>query len=148
VLANLLLDGIYPENLKRPITAEEGVVIYNRKPVQPKAGRVMLDGMPLPGALVTFYLTDPNDAKKATRTGDGFAAADGTFALSTYTAFDGVPAGSYKVTVVQREPFFEPTGKLGPNRLPAAYASPGTTPLVATVRSGTNEFVFQLASKQ
>ena len=145
VIANLLLDGIYPENLKPPITAEEGVVVYNRKPVQPVAGTVLLDGVPVPGALVTFYLVDPADRTKATRSGDGYAEADGTFRMTTYTAFDGVPAGSYKVTVVRREPFFEPSGKLGKNRLPARYASPQTTDLTATVKTGPNELMFNLS---
>src|SRR5271154_2855050 len=32
VIANVMLDGILPENLKRPISDEEGVAVYNRKP--------------------------------------------------------------------------------------------------------------------
>jgi hypothetical protein len=48
------------------------------------------------------------------------------------------------VTVVLREPFFEPTGKLGPNRLPERYATAAATELTAKVKSGANRFTFEL----
>src|SRR3712207_5735814 len=38
VLANLLLDGVLPEDLRAPVTAEEGRPIYNRKPTEPVRG--------------------------------------------------------------------------------------------------------------
>ena len=50
VLANILLDGILPEDLNKPITAEEGVPVYNRKPTYPVHGLVMCEGCPLAGA--------------------------------------------------------------------------------------------------
>jgi hypothetical protein len=144
VVANVMLDGILPENLKRTITDEEGVIVYNRKPTHPVAGKVLLDGVPLPGAQVAFHLIDAKDPKKSSRVADGFAEADGTFALSTYKAFDGVPEGDYKVTVVWREPFFELDGKLGANRLPAKYATPAASALTAKVKSGTNSVTIEL----
>jgi hypothetical protein len=144
VVANLMLDGILPENLKRPITDEEGVIVYNRKPTHPVTGKVLLDGAPLPGANVVFFLIDPKDAKKTTRAGDGYAEADGTFQLSTYKAFDGAPEGDYRVTVVLRDPFFEPSGKLGANRLPERYATAAVTELTAKVKAGANNFTFEL----
>src|SRR5206468_3005812 len=39
IIANILLDGIYPENLRKPATDDElGVPIYNRKPAHPVHG--------------------------------------------------------------------------------------------------------------
>jgi hypothetical protein len=144
VIANVMLDGILPENLKRPITDEEGVIVYNRKPTHPVAGKVIFDGSPVPRAYVTFFTIDHKDAKKTTRIGDAFTEADGSFQMSTYKAFDGVPEGEYKVTIVLRDPFFEPSGKLGENRLPAKYATPAATELTAKVKTGTNNFTFEL----
>jgi hypothetical protein len=77
---------------------------------------------------------------------------DGKFALSTYLADDGVPAGDYSVTVA-----VSPAGSDLENsdgqpekarRLAAApartYRDPSTTPLKAVVRPGENHFQFEL----
>lgn len=143
-IANLMLDGILPENLQRPITDEEGVIVHNRKPTHPVAGKVLLDGTPLPRAYVTFFLVDPKDAKKPKHVTDAITEADGTFALGTYKGFDGAPEGDYKVTVVLRDPFFEANGKMGANRLPEKYATATGTELTAKVKAGANHFTFEL----
>jgi hypothetical protein len=144
MLANVMLDGIYPEDLKRTVTDEEPHPIYNRKPVQPVRGKVTLDGVPLPKAYITFFLIGA-DGKSFARSSDAFAEGDGSFAMSSYQAFDGVPAGNYSVTVVLREPFFEPSGKLGVNRLPARYADPRTSALRVEVKTGSNEVMLSLS---
>jgi len=144
VIANIMLDGILPEDLKKPISDEEGVIVYNRKPTHPVTGKVIFDGSPVNRAYVTFHTVDPKDPKKSSRLGDAFTEADGTFQMSTYTAFDGAPAGEYKVTIVLRDPFFEPSGKLGANRLPEKYASAATTDLTATVKTVNNSLTFEL----
>jgi hypothetical protein len=82
--------------------------------------------------------------QRFSRAGDAMAEADGTFALSTYTANDGAPAGEYAVTVVWWKPLVDANGKPGPNLLPERYARPETTPLRATVKAGTNEVVLEL----
>ena len=135
VIANLMLDGIYPENLKKTITVEEGVIVYNRKPVHPVRGAVMFDGTPAASAQIIFWRPDPADkeGKKATRVSDALVEADGSYAVSTYVANDGLPEGEYKVTVTLREPALEPSGKLGPNRLPEKYATYMKTDLLANV---------------
>src|SRR5207244_11256368 len=143
-LANVMLDGIYPEDLKRTVTEEEGNPIYNRKPVQPVRGKVALDGSPIANATVVFHLASA-DGKTFTRTADALAEGDGSFVMSSYKAFDGVPVGTYAVTVVLREPFFEPSGKMGANRLPAVYADPKTTTLRVEVKTGPNEVTLNLA---
>jgi hypothetical protein len=147
VIANVMLDGILPEDLKRPISDEEGVTVYNRKPTNAVTATVTLDGAPLVGAYVTFFAIDPKDAKKTARIADGFTAADGTITPSTYTAFDGLPEGDYKVTFVLRQPFFEPSGKLGVNRLPERYATTGASEVTAKVKSGKNTLTFDLAGR-
>jgi len=147
VIANIMLDGILPENLKKPVTDEEGAITYNRKPVHPVRGRVTWDGAPAVGAMVAYWLPDAKDkdGKKANRVSDAWVEADGTYAMSAYAAFDGLPEGEYKVTVELRQPFFELDGKLGKNLLPEKYASHLTSELSAKVKTGKNEFDFQLS---
>jgi serine/threonine-protein phosphatase CPPED1 len=143
VLANLMLDGIYPEDLKKAVTDEEGVPLYNRKPVHAVRGKVHFEGTPTPDARVVFYFVDAAN-KKLIRAGDALVEADGSFTLSTYTANDGAPVGEYVVTVTWPEPAFDAQGRPGPNRLPGRYAGTETSPLRVQVRSGTNEFTFNL----
>jgi hypothetical protein len=143
VIGNILLDGIYSESLQRTITDEEGAIVYGRKPVHPVRGKVMFDGAPAANAQIYFWLADA-DGKKATRISEALADADGSYAMSTYTAFDGLPAGDFKVTVTLREPYRDASGRPGPNRLPAKYADPATSELSATVASGNNEINFSL----
>jgi hypothetical protein len=144
VIANVMLEGIYPEDLKRSVSDEVGQPVYNRKPVQTVRGRVLLDGSPVPDAYVTFQVASA-DGKTFSRTADAFATVDGGFAMTTYNAFDGVPTGTYVATVVLRQPFFEPSGKLGANRLPAVYGDPKTSPLRVEVKSGVNELTLSLS---
>jgi predicted phosphodiesterase len=148
VIANLLLDGILPEDLKRPITEEEGIPVYNRKPPVLVRGKALIDGSPAAGATVTFHALDakdPKDLKKTVRTSDAIVEADGTFELSTYKAYDGAPAGEYAVTVTLSEPAFDSaTGRAGPNRYPAKYATPAVTNLRVNVGPGPTELTLEL----
>jgi hypothetical protein len=143
VLANILLDGVYDADFKKPLSDEEGVATTNRKPVHPVQGKVFFEGTPTPNAVVTFYLLD-KDSKRFARAADGMVEADGSFTLSAYVANDGAPAGDYAVTVVWWSPMVDPEGKAGPNLLPGRYAKPETTPLKATIKAGSNEVVLEL----
>jgi hypothetical protein len=143
VIANILLDGVYGADMKKPASDEESLPIMNRRPVYPVRGTVLFEGSPAPNAVVTFHLTNP-DTKRFTRAGDAMAEADGAFALSTYVANDGGPAGEYAVTVVWWNPLVDAEGKPGPNLLPERYAKPETTPLKAVVKPGPNEVVLEL----
>ena len=67
--------------------------------------------------------------------------------MSTYVLNDGLEAGEYKVTVTLRKPA-DLSGKVGPNLLPARYATHQESELRATVKSGPNEFNFDLLSKK
>src|SRR5262249_16238867 len=69
VMANVLLEGIYTEDLRRPVTDETGVPAGERKPVYPVKGTVVLDGCAVPGAMVVFY--QPGPGKRPMHVGDG-----------------------------------------------------------------------------
>jgi hypothetical protein len=143
VIANVLLDGIYTEDMKKPLTEELGVSEANRKPVQPVQGVVLQDGCPVPNVQVTFYLVNP-DTKKLTRTADSLTEGDGSFALSTYRAGDGAPAGEYVVCIDPRPIYFSDPPRFTPAPVPAKYLSAETSPLKCVVKTGTNRFVFEL----
>ncbi|HVK16105.1 MAG TPA: metallophosphoesterase [Fimbriiglobus sp.] len=138
LIANIMLEGVYPENLQIPDTDEKAVERRN-KPEQTQAfrGRVTLDGMPAAGATVRFYRVEADAPNRPRYVADGLTQEDGTFQLSTHKAFDGIPAGEYRVTVVQ-------TGKYATNqtrdanKLPEKYSEARTTPLRVTVKTGDN----------
>jgi Calcineurin-like phosphoesterase len=142
VLANVMLDGIYPENLAVPETDEQ-VVQLNRRPCHPVKGSVHVDGVPAANATVIFYLEEPAP-KKPTRAGDAFVESDGSFVLSTYTAGDGAPAGKYIVTVVPDGGYGKSSKPPAGLEIPGKYGKLDLTPLRAEVKSGTNEFALEL----
>lgn len=142
LLANIMLEGILPENLHLQETVEP-VVQLNRKPCHPVKGSVYFEGVPASDAVIVFHLED-SATKKLTRAGDAFVESDGSFVLSTYAAGDGAPVGDY-IVVVQSEGGYGRKAKLpGEMELPAAYTKPSTSPLRATVKSGSNVFQFDL----
>jgi hypothetical protein len=78
------------------------------------------------------------------RISDALTEADGSFVLSTYNANDGVPAGSYVVTVAKRDAPFDVT-KSTPNRLPERYAGVTQSPLRLEVKNEPAEVMLRLA---
>jgi serine/threonine-protein phosphatase CPPED1 len=141
VMANILLDGIYTEDLRRPVTDETGIIEADRRPTYPVRGTVLLDGCPVPSAMVVFYHV--GSGKKLTRAGDGLTEADGSFVMSTYTAFDGAAAGEYVVTVTRYQP---PVGPSKTPALPALYTMSNTSPLKARIEKAENRLTFELKS--
>lgn len=139
VLANVLIDGILPENLEKIPTNEP--VATKRKPTFPVHGQAFFEGSPIPGAQVLFEGID-KDGKGAKAV--GIVAADGSFKLSTYTAHDGAPEGKYNVTVTWKQPHYDVLSKTGPNLLPARYAKAESSGLTATVKSGPSDVVLEL----
>jgi predicted MPP superfamily phosphohydrolase len=97
VIANVMLNSIYPDDLKEPESNEEGLLI-KKLPTHPVRITVYHDGVPLAGAFVS--LSPQGLLGKLVRGGqaDGITAGDGSFVPSSYGAFDGVPAGKYLVT--------------------------------------------------
>jgi hypothetical protein len=144
VLANLMADGVFAEDMKLPESAELGVR-RTLKPTFPARGQVFLDGQPLAGAVVIFHPADPTIIRPVRA--DGLTAADGSFTLSTYTANDGCPAGAYKVTVASRPPDLVEPGKAAVNRVPEVYSKTTTTDLRFEVTENMNEFRLELKSR-
>jgi hypothetical protein len=133
IVANILLDGILREDLSTFASEEEGVKEYYRRPTHPVRAKVYFDGKPASGAYVALRGTGKEPRQPYA---DGFVEADGSLKLSTYSAFDGLPAGEYSVIVVMRKPFFLPGGQLGPNTYPEKYGDAKTSGLTFTVKPG------------
>ena len=65
---------------------------------------------------------------------------DGTFTATTYDAGDGVPAGTYIVTLQWRKATKSGNEFLpGPNLLPARYGRPDTSDIVVRIAEGRND---------
>jgi hypothetical protein len=145
LIANVMLDGILPEDLALPETDEPGT---KRKllPTFPAVGRVTLDGQPLAGATVTLHKLNAA-TEKYTNVCDGLTDVNGTFKLSTYGRFDGCPAGEYVVTVVRTGRGYSDGETKEKSTIPEKYATPGKSMLKAAVRQGTNELNLDLTSK-
>ncbi len=141
VVANILLDSVLPDDLRVPDSSEKGVRRTMLKTL-PVRGVVYLDGSPLAGAQVNF--SRPAGKKRPAVSANALTEGDGSFVPTTYRAFDGLPAGKYAVTVVQRRPLTTPDGLPGPNRLPARYASAKTSGLTVEVKEGMAEIKLDL----
>ena len=141
IIANLMLDGILPEDLRLPETTEP-VTVLERKPTHPVRGYVYLEGAPASGATVSFYLRSTTGKKGFAFAGDAIVEGDGSFAMNTYGLGDGSPVGEYAVTVAY-------DGRYGPvgdkkGWIPEAYGKADTSPLAVTVKSGKNDVVLEL----
>lgn len=106
----------------------------------PVRGKVLCDGKPTDGALITLRALDASQPIKELPTAR--VKADGTFSIGTYTAEDGAPPGEYKVSIFWMPPDFEAqairTGKY-PNRLPDVYGDAKASPLKIQVQEAPND---------
>lgn len=64
----------------------------------PASGRVLVDGKPVPGAMIVFHPVDPSAFKWDERP-QGRSDTDGKFEVFTYQTGDGAPAGAYRVAI-------------------------------------------------
>lgn len=77
-------------------------------PVHPTAGKIASKGQPVKNAIVRFHPVDPKSVEiPAGKKGPIIVLttstnADGEFVMSTYYTGDGIPAGTYTVTVAPR----------------------------------------------
>jgi hypothetical protein len=105
------------------------------KPTYPVKGRVLVNGEPAEDVTVRFAsLDDPGDELiRPTATTD----ANGWFIAATYKHEDGIPAGSYAVTMI-----WLPKGYKGriekANKLPARYSEPETSGIKVQIAAGEN----------
>jgi hypothetical protein len=108
-----------------------------RQPHYPVAGRVLVDGLPPAGAIVTLH---PLEATAwAYPSSTAIVQDDGTFEIATWEE-RGAPAGEYAVTL--RWTPLEVSGEdFAPseNLLPAAYGRLHTTPLRVTIAAQPNQ---------
>src|SRR5262245_3949907 len=106
----------------------------------PVTGSLIFEGQPAAGATIVLYPQDPSLSARPRAT----VESDGSIIVTTYEFGDGAPAGEYKATVEWRRAVEgQESGEDSPpppNVFPAAYASPGTTPVRLIVEEGENEF--------
>ncbi len=111
-------------------------------------GSLSVDGKPANGATLIFHPKDKEMKLVPAATTD----ENGKFKLAT-SAREGVPAGSYDVTVTWPDPSVQPTpaqklqglGDPGPDLLAGKYSSKATSGLKADITSSTKELPpFQL----
>jgi predicted phosphodiesterase len=143
VLANIMLDGIYPEDLQIPETVEP-VIPYDRKPTQPVKGYVYCDGVPPAGATIAFHQKGATTNLAYRAVADAVIEGDGSFTLSSAGPFDGAPAGDYVVTVAYDGRYSFNGKKIKNDDLPARFAKPDTSDLKATVKVGANELTIEV----
>ena len=149
VVANVILDGVLPEDLAPIPSDEEG---YRRKAkagetVRPVTATVTRNGKPASGATVAFYQAEPLAPGKPRFkfVADGLTMADGTAKMTTYGSFDGVPVGEYSVSLIHTGGYRVPGDLDELNKFPKRYAGATTTPLKVTVAAdGDNDFSFDV----
>jgi serine/threonine-protein phosphatase CPPED1 len=136
LIANVLLDGILPSDLQVPDSDEKGTLI-KKKVTYPLSGKVLLDGKALAGATVSFHLLNP-ETEKYTSVCDGLTDDMGNYKMTTYSKFDGCPAGTYTVTVVKTGKGYAHGEKQEKSQIPERYATAATSPLKVVVKDTTN----------
>jgi serine/threonine-protein phosphatase CPPED1 len=138
-IANVMLDGILPEDLKEPESDEPGVEVKNPPKPVPATGAITYKGQPLAGATVTFYRPPAATAtnRNMVFTADGWTDKEGNFTPSTRKAFDGLPEGEYTVTVFLTESGKYYSGEVKEkSKLPPKYADWKTSPLKLIFKAG------------
>jgi hypothetical protein len=107
-------------------------------------GKVTYQGKPVMKGLVTFVSTELGRRRNAT----GQLDPNGNYQLQTETAGDGAELGDYQVTIYAHdEEVLQYTPKVPvkvERRTPAKYENPKTSELKRTVKSGSNQFDFEL----
>jgi 3',5'-cyclic AMP phosphodiesterase CpdA len=144
IIANVMLDGILPSNLKVPDSDEKGVNV-KKVATHPVEGKLTLDGKPYAGAMVTFHRYN-KDTERYVSVCNGKSDEKGRFQMTTYFRFDGAPVGDFAVTVTKAEAIDE-EGEPVKNQLPAKYGTAANSPLKVTTKAGTNDLSFDLTSK-
>ncbi len=106
----------------------------------PVRGKLSVDGKPADGAIVTLWAINP--AVKFDRVPTGYVQPDGTFAVGTTGADDGVPVGEYEVSVAWLPPdarhIFQTTGKIPASLIARKYNDPKKSGLKLIVKEEDN----------
>ena len=131
LIANVMLDGILPADLKEPESDEKGWP-RKLKLTFPTSGRITFEAKPVANAMVVLHSLNA-DGKTFARVADGRTDDAGRFDMTTYTRLDGVPSGEYVATIGRA-----PGASVEPFTLPAMYLNPATTPLKISIRETPN----------
>ena len=117
-----------------------GIGCSPKEKLSPVLGKVLYQGQPLAGALVSFH---PDDGKSNPPT--GYSKADGTFSVVT-GEIEGAKPGTYKVTVmcqvsVQTKTEGMSFGGMGETEdsLKGAYADRDKSQITVTIKDGPNQ---------
>ena len=145
LIANVMLDGILPEDLKTPDTVEKGTVV-KKVPTFATAVKVTIEGTVAAGVTVSFHRWNA-ETKVYAHTCDGLTDAAGQTKMSTYGKFDGSPAGEFAVTFVKSGKGYYDGEIDEKSQLAERYATPATSPFKVTVKEGANEFNLELKAK-
>jgi hypothetical protein len=110
--------------------------------LNPVQGKVLLNGQPLAGAMVTLHRKEGADV--STMPSTGLSKDDGTFTIMTGDKA-GAPAGSYVVTIICSEVVKSKEGMISTaapetqDRLKGAYADRSKSNLTVEVKKGPNQ---------
>ena len=105
--------------------------------VYPVHGQVLLNGKPLPQAIVTFHQQSGSDSALPSAQTD----AEGRFALTSFEPGDGAPEGEYAISLVcfRTREIRKGDDDTARNIVPARYANAGTSKLSAKIVKGDNQ---------
>ena len=119
----------------------------DRLATHPVSGSLLIDGVPALRAAITFHRTTPWPDGKACGP-SAMTDDNGSFRMTTFRVYDGVPVGEYKVTIVAEYAEKGGTEVPVPDLLKGKYSDREKTPLSVTIREGENELEqFDLASQ-
>src|SRR5687768_4946011 len=106
------------------------------------SGSVTYKGKPIEGATIIFFAQDEHLRAAGVPIPEGTTDASGRFDLTTYKPGDGAPAGDYGVSITWMEETGDsddPEQITRRDRLNNRYASPESSGLTATVKSGDTQ---------
>jgi hypothetical protein len=102
----------------------------------PVRGEVFVQGRPAIGAAITFF---PLQVEQPHEIPTAVVGEDGSFRLTTVSAFDGAPPGEYAITITWCESYRdEGETRSGPDWFRGRYAHPSWSGLKATIQPGDN----------
>jgi hypothetical protein len=108
---------------------------YGDHPPVPVSGRVLVNGAPVKGVVLTFYhVGDWGDHSIVPQ---GWTDDSGHFEMATYGVKDGAPEGDYLVTA--EWPAYIRAKEWGPDKLGGKYAKKESSGLKVHVEKGKNE---------
>lgn len=107
-----------------------------RPEVHPVKGSITINGEPPEGALLVFHPANGAEFDERGTRPRATVEPDGQFSVTTYQDGDGIPTGSYDVTVLW---FDDPDATTPHDRLGGRYATPDQAGIQVTVDESATE---------